>query len=1068
VLAINNGDRAAATALAGQVLAVERGNTEAEDLLAASPGDRGEIRRLTIMFADLVDSTVLSGRLEPEPYRVLVGRYREQVQRAVDRYGGHVASTKGDGLLAVFGHPIAHEDDVRRAVQAGLEITRDVRSLSELAQRRFGVSIDVRVGVHRGPVYLDIAQDDIYGLAANVAARVCGLAPAGTVVVSDAVEPLTKSVFEMEHRTPAAVKGVKAPIAHYRVLGERAAPPRIADAPLIGRERELVWLEESWRRAQAGNLAAPGVVFRGEPGIGKSRLALAASELVARDGAVVLELFGSPLHADVGLHPMRTLLERRCGINRLTDAGQRLRRLRAELDAQGLDPETGVPLLAPVLGIAPEDGYVPVSAEGRKLQQLISEAICRYLLACLGGGPGLVVAEDVQWFDPSTIEVLGALLSAGGGRLVMVLTGRDSGWLGPGWPVTVFDLGPLAAEQSDALILALDPTVTEQQRAQIRNRCDGVPFYIEQVVAELAAAPRGEASEPAVPETLYEPLRARLRGSPAVVRVAEAAAVIGRHGDRSLLAAVLDLDTDQLNQVINELQDARVFELSGTDRWAFRHELLREVAAELTPPSLRRDLHAKVADALVNGAGGDHDWPLVAAHYEQALRHGDAASAYQGAGADARRRGALAEARAYLDRAVIELERCPPGPDRDRREVAARLQRGYLAAAAEPEGNVSPASIANLERCLQLVGTDLRDDHAAATFGAAAAHYVWAVDLRRASQLFDVMQRDLHEGPQWFRSGHTLAAALGFVALLRGEFLSARAYFEQASTDVADPDEHQMDALWFIPMDPVVWSYAFLAVDRILHGDLAGAEARLTQAVRLAGQLGFPRGPYNHIWARRYESWIRCEAGQLDRARTVAAEMIERSERHGFAHWQLSGVGEQCAIDARDLLASTDRGPAAVSAQVSIMTQVVEVSSRVGAESVRPINDAVVGRLLIAAGRPHEARGWLDAALGVTAEKGHQFYDAELLRVRAHTLADPDARAAGFGAARDLARRQGAPLFELRAALDDFELRGQPARQSLIDSAGRLVSDSPLPELAHAREILGEWRPASMTFGACP
>jgi hypothetical protein len=874
-------------------------------------------------------------------------------------------------------------------------------------------------------------------------------------VVSDAVEPLTKGVFEMERRAAAAVKGVQAPIAHYRVIGERAAPPRVAGAALIGRERELGWLEKNWARAQAGNLTTPGVVFRGEPGIGKSRLALAASELVHRDGAVVLELFGSPLHAGVGLHPVRTLLERRCGINRLTDAGQRLRLLRAELDALGLDPETGAPLLAPALGIAPQDGYEPVAAEGRKLQQLISEAICRYLLACLGGRPGLVVAEDVQWFDPSTMEVLSSLLSTGGGRLMMVLTGRDSAGLLTGWPVTVFDLAPLTAKQSDALILALDPTATEQQRAQIRHRCDGVPFYIEQVVAELQLSPSpAEASGPAVPETLYEPLRARLRGSPAVVRVAEAAAVIGRHGDRPMLAAVVDLDTEQLNQVIDELHDARVFELSGTERWGFRHELLREVAAELAPPSVRRGLHAKVADALVSGAGGDPDWPVVAAHYEQAARHGDAASAYQDACADARRRGALPEARTYLDRAVTELERCPPGPDRDRREVAARLQRGYLAAAAEPEGNVSPASLANFERCLQLVGTDLRDDQAAATFGAAAAHYVWAVDLRRASQLFDVMQRDLHEGPQWFRSGHTLAAGLGFVALLRGEFLSARAYFEQATTGVADPDEQQMDALWFIPMDPVVWSYVFLAVDRMLHGDLAGAEARLTQALRRAGQLGFPRGPYNHIWARRYEIWIRCEAGQLERARTVTAEVIEQSERHGFAHWQLSGVGEQCAIDARVLLAAADRDPGAVSAQVSTMTQIVEVSSRIGGESVRPINEALVGRLLIAAGRPHEARGQLDAALGITAEKGHQFYDAELLRVRAHTLTDPHARAAGFGAARDLARRQGAPLFELRAALDDFELRGQPARGAVIDAASRLVSDSPLPELARAREVL--------------
>ena len=178
VAAINRGDRVAATALAGQVLAVDRGNAEAEDLLAA-PGSGGEIRRLTILFADLVDSTVLSTRVEPETYRMLVGRYRDLVLAVVDRYEGHVGSTKGDGLLAVFGHPTAHEDDVRRAVLAGLEITREVARLGEQAKRRFGVDIAVRVGVHRGLVYLDTAQDDVYGMAANLAAAGVGPGAAG-------------------------------------------------------------------------------------------------------------------------------------------------------------------------------------------------------------------------------------------------------------------------------------------------------------------------------------------------------------------------------------------------------------------------------------------------------------------------------------------------------------------------------------------------------------------------------------------------------------------------------------------------------------------------------------------------------------------------------------------------------------------------------------------------------------------------------------------------------------------------------------------------------------------------
>jgi class 3 adenylate cyclase len=208
VAAINRGDRISAKALAGEVLAVDRGNADAEDLLTA-PSSGGEIRRLTIMFADLVDSTALSTRIEPQTYGLLVGSYRELVVGIVTRFGGYIASTKGDGLLALFGYPAAHEDDVRRAVLTGLEITRALSGLSQEAKRRLGIEVTARVGIHRGVVYLDTDQSDVYGLASHLAAGVSGLAPPGAVVISDAVAPLIRDTFELAECRPAAVKGLK-------------------------------------------------------------------------------------------------------------------------------------------------------------------------------------------------------------------------------------------------------------------------------------------------------------------------------------------------------------------------------------------------------------------------------------------------------------------------------------------------------------------------------------------------------------------------------------------------------------------------------------------------------------------------------------------------------------------------------------------------------------------------------------------------------------------------------------------------------------------------------------------
>jgi class 3 adenylate cyclase/tetratricopeptide (TPR) repeat protein len=1042
VAASNRGDRVTATALAGQVLAVEGENADAEDLLAAPP-DRGELRRLTILFADLVDSTALSTRLEPETYRLLVGRYRDLVLEIVARFEGHVGSTKGDGVLAVFGHPRAHENDVRRAVQAGLEITRDVARLSDQARRRLGVSLGVRVGVHRGLVYLDTAQDDVYGLAANLAARVCALAPANAVVVSDAVSRLVRNNFDLEARPAAAVKGVEGLIGHCQVIGERVELAKLTRGPLVGRDSELARLQKCWARAQTGTLTTPGMVFRGEPGIGKSRLAAAAVDLAETAGAVVLELMGSPFHTDAGLHPVRALLERRCHIGRRTEQPERLRLLEVEVQARGLDSARVVPLLAPVLGIGTEHGYEPVPAEGRRLYELIAAAVHDYLLACVGGRPGLLVAEDVHWFDTSTVEVLGALLKASSGRLLAVLTGRPGGWLPAAWPVKVVDLNPLTDEQSDQLIAALEPGLAEDDRAAVARRCDGMPFYIEQVVNGLG--------ETGVPEALYEQLFARLRASGNVVPVVEAAAVIGRHVDRGLLRSAVDLAEDDFDDVIDELENALVFEPWGTGGWRFRHELLREIAAELAPPSVRRGLHAKVADALVEG-GGDPDWRLVAGHYEQAERLQDAASAYQKASTAARQRGALPEARAYLGLALAGLERATPGPGRDRRELALRLERGFLAGAVE--GTSSPAAAADFERCLELGSTDLGDDEVFASLLALGGYYATRADLPRMARVVESLSAGFRE--DLGRFGPMIETGYGVMTWLRGEFATARFHLERATASQAVADHHDTDAVWFIPIDPVATARIHLALVGLVRGGLSEALAELADTARWVEQLGFPQGPYSHAYALWAECWLWMEAGRPDRAAVAATAMTDVAERHGFDSFRELGAGMHAAAKAQAALSADNLDPCALVAAIQPIATFVDASRLFGQNAYTTFFDALRARLLLAAGQPEQARDRLNMGLQLADDTGMHFYDAELLRLRAHAHTDPDARRADLDAALRLARHQGATLFELRVALDDFELRGQSARAALADVVSRLPAGSEYPELTRAVAALKE------------
>jgi class 3 adenylate cyclase/tetratricopeptide (TPR) repeat protein len=1052
VRAINEGDRATATTLAGQVLSVDRGNPEAEDLLTA-PARYGEIRRLTIMFADLVDSTALSTRVEPETYRTLVGRYRDEVRRGVDRYEGHISSIKGDGLLAVFGHPKAHEDDVRRAVAAGLDITRAVAQLSEQAERKFGAAINVRVGIHRGLVYLDTDQDDVYGFAANLAARLCGVAAPGAVVVSDAVALLVGDSFELDTRPPVSVKGVDELISHHRVLAEWPAPPPLRAPPLIGRDRERSWLQQSWQRARDGVLTSPAVAFRGEPGIGKTRLATEAAELVRDSGGPVLELRGSPLHTDTGLHPVRRFVERQCGITRLTDGSERLRLLEVELRACGLDPASAVPLLAPVLGVGPEHGYQPAAVEGRTLYELIGATVRQYVLACIGDQAGLVVAEDVHWFDPSTIELLNSLVTGADGRLLVVLTGREGDWLRTDWPVTLFELSPLTDEQSDALINALDPSVTDAQRAAIRSRCDGVPFYIEHVVGELdAAGAESGVPETLVPEALYEPLFATLQQHPHadVVPVVEAAAVIGRAGDLPLLRSVVGRDARDVDDVVTELVRARVLERRRTHSWRFRHELLREVAAELPPPSLRRDLHARTAYALVDAESGiEPDWRVVAGHFENAQHYDEAVKAYQKASVDARRRGATAEARAYLANAVNLLARCAAGPERDRREIAIRLERGVLTIAAK--GSTSGEAPAELERCLELASNGMHEAELLLTLTAMISYYYGQAELRRLHELLDSLSDRIPRGSLW--SYPAIASSLGAITWLEGDFAAARAHLQGALADRSAADPRELEAAWWIADDPIAIAHVYLALTHAVCGDLDRANAELAGAVRRCEDLGFPRNAYNRAHTYFIEIWVRMESGQISEAATLAAELRRLSEQSGFDLWRGVGATQRATVKGLAAL-SAGADAATLIAKAEKIAAWVDGSRLMHLNVYLTFHDAIIGRLLIAAGQPEKARERLEWALRHAEETGMRFHDAELMRVRAHTFTEPDARRAALAAALELARHQGATLFELRCLLDSFDLLGDGDRSELADAVRRFPGDTRWPELVRAQAIL--------------
>jgi class 3 adenylate cyclase/tetratricopeptide (TPR) repeat protein len=1030
VAAMNRGDVAVARDLAGAALAVDAANPDATTLLAAEPG--GELRRASLLFADLVGSTALSARLDPELYRTLLRRYKALCREAIEaRYGGHISHITGDGLLAVFGLPVPHENDTERAVRAALEIVSDLRNLSAEIEPIVGEPLVARAAVHKGLVYLDTEEDEVYGLAANVAARLQGLAAPGTVVVSDEVQSIVGVLFDTVEEPARQVKGVDRPLRPHRVVASRPEVPgrgRPRPGRLVDREAEWAVLLARWGEARRAMSEGhpPGVHLVADAGMGKSRLAAALADEVRDEATTCVELLGSPFHPDASFHAVRTLLQVRCGIGRSTAAADRLARLDRELGASGLSTRALTPLLAPILDIRPDVGYEPAPAQGRKLHEHIIEAAARYLLSVIGAGPALLLVEDVHWCDESTLDVVGHVLRSRRSDILVVTTSRE---LPP--PslarLQAVALEPLDSAASAELVRTVDPGIDAERCLDLVERSDGVPLFLE----ELARAPASPSVDTAtlgagigpVPDALYEPLVARLYATPSGVSVAAAAAAIGRDVDRRLLAAaVVDVSEQELDQAISALLGGLILERTADDeqRYHFRHELLRAVAYDLQPPSVRRELHGRVADALA-GADPDADavdWRVVARHYDAAGRAAEAIAAYDRAAEGARRMGALTEARSLLARAVEMVSDLPDGPERRSREVGLRLRRGFLAASAE--GNNSPDAVRDYERCLELSLVDTDSDQMFRTLYALWAHYMLRGDLGRVRQVTDMLRSSLAGRREHYAPD--IDAMAGAARWFAGDFVPALAQLESARDALRARGGATDDAvLWFAPTEAEASVHALLTLARFVTGDAEGALAQAEAARRFSEGLEFPRGPYSAANAVSYAIWMALERDDVAGASAGVDALTDIAERHGFEFWSLVAATQQAQVAAVEAVHATLGDAAVLAAHAGRLEGLCAVWRSLDLGLFCPSHLALAGRLHLAAGDHGKAGAQIDEALRFSDETGMRYYDAELLRLRAQVAAQAGAVeevVPRLRAALDVARAQGAVPFERRIARD--------------------------------------------------
>jgi class 3 adenylate cyclase len=521
----------------------------------AVPRDAAERRQVTVMFSDLVGSTALSARMDPEDLREVISAYQKCVAATVQRFGGFVAKYMGDGVLVYLGYPQAHEDDAERAVRAGLELVAAVGGLKTHAP------LQTRVGIATGLVVVgDLIgsgasqEQAIVGETPNLAARLQGVAEPNCVVIAESTRKLVGNLFELENLGPQELKGISDPVTAWVAMRPASVEGRFEAfhatglTELVGREEELELLLRRWSKAKTGE--GEVVLVSSEPGIGKSRLTAALLERLAAEPHTRLRYFCSPHHQDSALYPTIVQLERAAGFERDDTPEIKFHKLEALLAATSL-PIADMTLLAELLHIPASDLYTPRELNPQRRKEETFEALLRQLAALARHQPLLMIYEDVHWIDPSSRELLDRVVDRVAGLPVLLLiTFRpkfQQPWAGQSH-VTLLALSRLAHHQGAMLVrwVAGDRALPADTLKEIVDRTDGVPLFVEELTKAVLedhgdshGAGDASISALALPATLQASLMARLdRLGPGAKRVAQTGAAVGREFSYELLSAI--------------------------------------------------------------------------------------------------------------------------------------------------------------------------------------------------------------------------------------------------------------------------------------------------------------------------------------------------------------------------------------------------------------------------------------------------------------------------------------------------------------------------------------------------